>query len=1770
MPSEKAKADAIELRFKDTYLTRADMWRISSFLTNTCCYKDQIVTYCKLIRTTICEIYRNGKKVSSGYIGPNTRIIYRSDSSRLVFFIQMSSEMWHFEEQGHIIFHKMINSFFPEVFKRWRNQDSHHVVTIILFTTVDTSSDNKRLQHGETVKTKTDYFRVVVDQLDVCNNWDEIMEKLRYEFTRFEKDVLLEKSGKITGRIVPAVKGNILEAINMVTTLVSGKYRDRDLRRTGVQALIVTPGTGIYDVDYDLLYETSTKLTNLEIGIDLVCLGRPPLHVTPLFRFKDKRRGGLISHCVPSWLDISFWSSNERKGSQWIPRCKIYEIQMMGVMENEVSSIAIDHLPQVPNYKSMDEEMDQYDCQVFCISEPSKTLILEDDKKRDLEYAPKIIKSTRESVAPQQTEYARPIVTAVKSTIGIDVSGVDVPIVQPKKSALTSLLCADKAIKRAVSSSSSAMSPSLSAVSSLGSGTETAPQSPNFLPVSSPAVNSQTLNSPATTSAATGSIKSINKAKLFWKRASTLTLRSFYRGGDDTNSNNPEPDKSVTPSQLDDAENLNAPFKSFADITRVSSSASLQTNSMSTGMASQNSDSNPISPTIKSSSASILAHDYNDAPLNTDSIATLPGPLSTLVGPLATNFPASAINTVTSVISNPTLSTIGMTNKPSSSIMGTYSETLSSEQNDNFSTRPSLSVAIQPQEQNSSLSHLFPINNNHNLVKLEEVSKNDADTVSDVPGKGQGDNTLKTPIVTSPSTGNNSSVVSPISPSVPTSNLSSSVKQNDKNLEGLILNLQSSLLRPERTVKASSNSNTGPFGKISGATKLNNISSIPHVQAMPITQARKRLDLDFMANAHHETTVTTQAITKQTTGLNEVSSQKMPESKIDVQSNSNIAGLSNSLSSHEFNQIVKKGKSKAERREEEHSMWMTIDNPSNVPQGMIIDISNYGRWQYVYPHKIKRRTVKWRSLISPAALPLLSSNFPSLLQLRQKYSVQNYDAILKTDTSEYQSTTELVMEMVAIRISMGFQIISVKEVSFAERVLFNGSPNSVVEIVQDDASGKRFYMSLGSQIHRISFDSGTNVNVRVYTKHDATSLLSDNHKLGVNENGWSEKEYNPLVKTRFLDSYNILRVKINSGIPTFNWNQIDQILTGYEDYVLNDPRMYRMRLVLIPVDIPQTMTKFPDGQHKLTAEEIRLEGLRRLASTLHRDRYYSARDEKSEAENLKRDDIIPKISFYTGDLTSFLLSMDYNTDDLNISSSSSANGGGKNTLFIMPTERFTRKSFARLSQLATELVSDRGVKCIDRSWHWKKHAHCFIGTEMVNWLLMNFRDIETADEAVEYGNYLMRNGLFHHVENRHPFLNGHYFYRLSPEYDEQSNSNKSWFSSSRPDQNSKRPDSSSGDSSMILSKIGRHPQSSTSLKDLGSSMHSLGHKRSGSMDDSAPASPALLGQRQTQQPKNTSPGLHGISNSNRSVSQTQGSGTSGLSGGTNMSESTDSSPKPRVELSRSMRYNLDKTIPKKSSRPEILTVHLDRVHNPENCFQLRLEWLNTTPKFIDEKLVYITQLTEKYGLRLVQVPLQEINQLKYTNPFCSLFPVKMAIDPRSIIRLKNQANSTNNPNFFKDLRSPIPNIIEEPLVDDEWYYHKFVLKKCDFVYDMGPFSSTLTSRFNVTFSWGDQTYKSIQYIHKSGLCIAQIVGEREFVLMINSLAVNRIDPSKRRENNQPEEILERFKEVCMDTSQLMTWFDEAIQLWKNKEQSDVVQNSNPSSTNSTPQMTSQG
>src|SRR5205814_6079567 len=85
-------------------------------------------------------------------------------------------------------------------------------------------------------------------------------------------------------------------------------------------------------------------------------------------------------------------------------------------------------------------------------------------------------------------------------------------------------------------------------------------------------------------------------------------------------------------------------------------------------------------------------------------------------------------------------------------------------------------------------------------------------------------------------------------------------------------------------------------------------------------------------------------------------------------------------------------------------------------------------------------------------------------------------------------------------------------------------------------------------------------------------------------------------------------------------------------------------------------------------------------------------------------------------------------------------------------------------QLAQELQGPHGIRLQDRRWHLRLHYNCFIGSELVTWMLENFKDIKTREEAVTYGNYLMKEGLFQHVERRHVFRDGNFFYQLQSDY----------------------------------------------------------------------------------------------------------------------------------------------------------------------------------------------------------------------------------------------------------------------------------------------------------------------------------------------------------------------------------------------------------------------
>ncbi|GMG55979.1 unnamed protein product [Ambrosiozyma monospora] len=92
-----------------------------------------------------------------------------------------------------------------------------------------------------------------------------------------------------------------------------------------------------------------------------------------------------VKHCIPSWMDISFWNDNSQAIQQWLPRCKIYELQMMGIMENELSTVSVDRL-NFKNARSVIDAMDNFDSNVFV--EPLSTAAKPPPDRKQRRYSP--------------------------------------------------------------------------------------------------------------------------------------------------------------------------------------------------------------------------------------------------------------------------------------------------------------------------------------------------------------------------------------------------------------------------------------------------------------------------------------------------------------------------------------------------------------------------------------------------------------------------------------------------------------------------------------------------------------------------------------------------------------------------------------------------------------------------------------------------------------------------------------------------------------------------------------------------------------------------------------------------------------------------------------------------------------------------------------------------------------------------------------------------------------------------------------------------------------------------------------------------------------------------------------------------------------------------------------------------------------------------------------------------------------------------------------
>ena len=85
-------------------------------------------------------------------------------------------------------------------------------------------------------------------------------------------------------------------------------------------------------------------------------------------------------------------------------------------------------------------------------------------------------------------------------------------------------------------------------------------------------------------------------------------------------------------------------------------------------------------------------------------------------------------------------------------------------------------------------------------------------------------------------------------------------------------------------------------------------------------------------------------------------------------------------------------------------------------------------------------------------------------------------------------------------------------------------------------------------------------------------------------------------------------------------------------------------------------------------------------------------------------------------------------------------------------------SSAEAIRFAREMQGKNGVEIKNRWFKLKSYPNCFIGSEMVSWLMQNKN--MTQEEAVAIGQSLLEEGLIYHVHHAHNFKNEFLFYRF--------------------------------------------------------------------------------------------------------------------------------------------------------------------------------------------------------------------------------------------------------------------------------------------------------------------------------------------------------------------------------------------------------------------------
>lgn len=330
----------IELEFamvtiKRLFLQRGDIKRFKESLSGRILYLGQMVSS-DSVQAQVQDLVKAGKVIKSGIVTSRTKIVCRSRSARIFWLVQISAEMWEFDERGNLLFEKFLQSFVDPILEVWKEKDVSHKLSIVFFSRTfylngpptSTPISQSSIRSGSSGLGQSylpddqnpsselrfdDLFKVVIENLTQFDK-QEIIRILKTEFWNFVRiagwKVSPETSlpSHLRQIAVPcaASEGNVLEAINITFNVLEKHYMDRDLVRTGNSLVMITAGAGFYQVNPKLAQITKQRMMDNGIGMDLVSLSAPPLHMVPLFYVMPQEKETGDFYEVPHWINLQY------------------------------------------------------------------------------------------------------------------------------------------------------------------------------------------------------------------------------------------------------------------------------------------------------------------------------------------------------------------------------------------------------------------------------------------------------------------------------------------------------------------------------------------------------------------------------------------------------------------------------------------------------------------------------------------------------------------------------------------------------------------------------------------------------------------------------------------------------------------------------------------------------------------------------------------------------------------------------------------------------------------------------------------------------------------------------------------------------------------------------------------------------------------------------------------------------------------------------------------------------------------------------------------------------------------------------------------------------------------------------------------------------------------------------------------------------------------------------------------------------------------------